>query len=75
MGSSVQVLLLDDGELDDIQSILDEAGVSYGRIRGGAIAPNTPAPSRLLVATPRRVDMVGSTDAREGQSLTRVMGP
>ncbi len=73
MGSSVQVLLLDDGELDDVQSILDQAGVSYGRIRGGAIAPNTPAPSRLLVATPRRVDMVGKPDTGAGQSLVRIV--
>ena len=38
MATAPQVLLLDDGELDDVQAVLDEAGISYGRIRGGAIA-------------------------------------
>jgi hypothetical protein len=73
MSVSVKVLLLDDGELDDVQSILDHAGVSYGRIRGGAIAPNTPPPSRLLIATPRRVDMVSNPEAGDGRDLIRIV--
>lgn len=73
MSASVKVLLLDDGELDDVQSILDDAGVSYGRIRGGAIAPNTPAPSRLLIATPRRVDMVSEPGAGNERDLVRIV--
>ena len=31
-----------------VQAILDDSGISYGRVRGGAIVPNTPAPRRLL---------------------------
>ena len=41
-GRSVQntaVLILDDGELDDVQAILDDLHFSYGRVRGGAV-PN-----------------------------------
>jgi hypothetical protein len=53
-----QVLLLDDGELDDVQALLQEIGVGYGRVRGGAIVPNTPSPTRLFIATPRRVGAV-----------------
>jgi hypothetical protein len=73
MASSAQVLLLDDGELDDVQAILDEASVSYGRVRGGAIAPHTPPPSRLLVATPRRIDVVDTPGAGEGRELMRIV--
>lgn len=58
MAGSPEVLLLDDGELDDIQSILDSMGTSYGRVRGAAIAGQTPAPRKLLVTTPRRMDAV-----------------
>ena len=60
MGRPVAVLLLDDGELDDVQAILDDLGMAYGRVRGGAIARNTPAPTRLLISTPRRIDAVPS---------------
>lgn len=62
MGESPPVLLLDDGELDDVQQILGETGVQYGRIRGGAIAPETPPPRTLLIATPRRIDAVAQLD-------------
>ncbi len=58
MTMSPPVLLLDDGELEDVQEILTGLDVPYGRIRGGAIAPRTPAPSDLLIATPRRIGAV-----------------
>ena len=56
MAQPLAVLLLDDGELDDVQEILEKIGAAFGRVRGGAIAPNTPAPTTLLVSTPRRID-------------------
>ena len=75
MGRPVAVLLLDDGELDDVQEILDDLGMAYGRVRGGAIAKNTPAPTRLLISTPRRVDSVSlparGNSANDG--LTRIV--
>lgn len=75
MARSPQVLLLDDGELDDVQQILDQQGVSYGRVRGGAIAPNTPPPTKLLVATPRRVEAVHLPDvnAPDGDGVVRIV--
>ena len=75
MGRPVAVLLLDDGELDDVQEILDDLGMAYGRVRGGAIARNTPPPTRLLISTPRRVDSV-HTPARGSSAndgLTRIV--
>ncbi len=62
MGESPPVRLLDDGELDDVQQILEEIGVQYGRVRGGAIVPDTPPPRTLLIATPRRIDAVAQLD-------------
>ena len=71
----VSVLLLDDGELDDVQGILDDLGMAYGRVRGGAIARNTPAPTRLLISTPRRIDAVHMPKGGHAGSdgLTRIV--
>ena len=62
MANIPAVLILDDGELDDVQRILEELEVDFGRVRGGAIAPNTPHPKSLLMATPRRISAVSTID-------------
>ncbi len=62
------VLLLDDGELDDVQAILEDLGISYARVRGGAIVAGQPAPSTLLVSTPRRVSAVKTAGAKNNGS-------
>jgi len=54
----LNVMVLDDGELDDVQNLLEEIGAEFGRVRGGAIVPGTPPPIRLLVSTPRRIEAV-----------------
>ncbi len=56
------VLLLDDGELDDVQKLLEDLKLEFGRVRGGAIVPETPPPRRLLIATPRRMQAVRAWD-------------
>jgi hypothetical protein len=58
MAESPSVLLLDDGELDDVQKMLEGLEISFGRVRGGAIARGTPPPKDLLIATPRRINVV-----------------
>lgn len=75
MARSTSVLLLDDGELDDVQTILDDVGVQYGRVRGGAIVANTPAPTKLLVSTPRRIEavQVGGLVSSEPDGLVRIV--
>jgi hypothetical protein len=65
MAESPSVLLLDDGELDDVQTMLEGLKIPFGRVRGGAIAPGTPPPKDLLIATPRRIDVV-KADAEDG---------
>jgi hypothetical protein len=52
------VLVLDDGELDDIQAMLQEMEIPFARIRGGAIVAGTAPPRDLLISTPRRIDAV-----------------
>jgi c-di-GMP-binding flagellar brake protein YcgR len=67
--------MLDDGELDDVQEILDDLRIAYGRVRGGAIARNTPPPTKLLISTPRRIDAVRAPARGDGggDGLTRIV--
>jgi hypothetical protein len=62
------VLVLDDGELDDIQQMLQEMAIPFARVRGGAIVRGTEPPRDLLIATPRRIDAVRAAagDAVDG---------
>jgi hypothetical protein len=48
------VLVVDDGELDDVRDILAQLGVEFALLRGGAIPERLAPPGRLFVATPRR---------------------
>jgi hypothetical protein len=74
MPESPSVLLLDDGELDDVQKMLEGLEVSFGRVRGGAIARGTPPPKDLLIATPRRINVVKSEfDPGAAQAPQRVV--
>ncbi len=75
MSQTVPVLLLDDGELDDVQECLEEMGIAFGRVRGGAIVRRTPAPARLLVSTPRRIDAVAlpPPGSEEAKRLVRIV--
>jgi hypothetical protein len=75
MSQTVPVLLLDDGELDDVQECLEQIGVAFGRVRGGAIVENTPPPAHLLISTPRRIDAVRLPRAgsEEGRRLVRIV--
>src|SRR5262249_40035688 len=75
MSQTLPVLLLDDGELDDVQECLEQIGVPFGRVRGGAIVPETPPPSRLLVTTPRRIDAVSlpPAESEPGRQLVRIV--
>jgi hypothetical protein len=58
MTNSPEILLLDDGELEDVARVLDELELSYTRLRGGEIADRVAPPTELLVATPRRAERV-----------------
>jgi hypothetical protein len=60
MPPSPSVLLLDDGELDDVRGLLDGLGADYLHLRGGAIPDSVDPPSDLFIATSRRA-MVAST--------------
>jgi predicted RNA-binding protein with TRAM domain len=58
MAEASQVLLIDDGELDDLVGLLNELGVDFTRLRGGEIGEKIAPPWNLLVTTPRRASAV-----------------
>jgi hypothetical protein len=67
------VLILDDGELDDVQALLQECEIPFARIRGGAIVQGSPPPRDLLIATPRHIDAVGEAIGDSINPPVRVM--
>jgi c-di-GMP-binding flagellar brake protein YcgR len=75
MRQSVSVLLLDDGELDDVQEMLESLRIPFGRIRGASIVPGMQPPSDLLIATPRRIDAVlaARDNDPEGNAPVRIV--
>jgi hypothetical protein len=54
MTTTPSVLLLHDGELDDVRALLDELGADYLHLRGGEIPERVDPPERLFIATSRR---------------------
>jgi hypothetical protein len=54
MRATNPILIVDDGELEDVRQILDSLQVEFALLRGGAIPDKIDPPSRLFVATPRR---------------------
>lgn len=66
------ILLVDDGELDEVAHVLEAEGIAFRRLRGGQIPDEIAPPRDLLIVTPRRVARVrrGSpADAAPGRPL------
>ncbi len=62
------VVLVDDGELDDVRDLLGELGIEFAHLRGGAVPRRLEAPRDLFLATMRRAALARawphSSDAR-----------
>jgi hypothetical protein len=54
MATRPPVILIDDGELDDIRRLLDELGADFVHLRGGSVPAAVEPPAHLFVATARR---------------------
>ncbi len=57
MPERFRVLLVDDGELDDVRDCLLALGVDFAHLRGGAVPAALDAPRDLFVATTRRANL------------------
>lgn len=56
--ASPSVLLVDDGELDDVRAMLAQLGVAFVHYRGGQIPETVEPPRDLFIATSRRALLV-----------------
>jgi hypothetical protein len=66
MTTTSSVLLLHDGELEDVRELLDELGADYLNLRGGAIPERVDPPEKLFIATSRRAMMAGEWPPSRG---------
>lgn len=57
MAERFPVVLVDDGELDDVRDLLDELGLPFAHLRGGAIPKRIEPPRDLFLATMRRAGL------------------
>lgn len=57
MRSEFPLLLVDDGELDDVRDLLNEMGADFAHLRGGAVPARVPPPRDLFIATGRRAPL------------------
>jgi c-di-GMP-binding flagellar brake protein YcgR len=58
MHAEPSVLLLDDGELNDVARLLDRSSVPYTRRRGSEVGDDIAPPMHLLITTPRHASKV-----------------
>lgn len=58
MSDSPAVLLLDDGELDSVVTLMKDSNVHFTRLRSGEIGDEVAPPRHLLISTPRHAAKV-----------------
>ena len=51
------VLVVDDGELDDVRDLLDDLGIEFAHLRGGAVPTRLDPPRDLFLTTMRRAKL------------------
>lgn len=68
-----EVLLLDDGELDDIATLLADLEAPFERLRGGELRAGIPTPGVLLIATPRRLGSLAESPGPQRTPLRVVV--
>lgn len=62
------VLILDDGELEDVAEVLRQENIPFVRLRGALIPPEIAPPLNLLVTTPRHAKAVRRGSPRDADS-------
>jgi hypothetical protein len=69
MTTKSPILLLDDGELDDVRALLEEIGEPFVHLRGAEISSSVAAPTRLLITTSRRAVLAREWPTPRGDAL------
>jgi hypothetical protein len=68
MTTTPAVLLLHDGELEDVRELLEDLGADYLQLRGGEIPDQVDPPERLFIATSRRAMVAGKWPPSGGKA-------
>jgi hypothetical protein len=64
MAKGPSVLVVDDGELENVREALDALDVEYAHLRGGAVPRKLDAPEHLFVTTARHAALAERWPAR-----------
>ncbi|MFO0691416.1 MAG: PilZ domain-containing protein [Myxococcota bacterium] len=64
------IVLVDDGELEDVARVLEAGGLAFERYRGGQIPEHLAEPRELLIATARRLEHVVAPRKPRGGART-----
>jgi hypothetical protein len=69
------ILLVDDGELDEAAAVLEAQKLPYERLRGGQIPAEVAPPRDLLIITPRRLERMlpGNPPDAQGDRPLRIV--
>lgn len=62
--AATSIVLIDDGELEDVVHVLEAGGLAFERYRGGQIPKRLDAPRELLIVTSRRLEHIAPTRTR-----------
>jgi hypothetical protein len=72
MADATSVLVVDDGELEDVRDLIEDLGVAYTYLRGGQIPAAVEAPTSLFVATTRRAMLAEPWGLPHGHGPTKI---
>ncbi|MEE8581247.1 MAG: PilZ domain-containing protein [Myxococcota bacterium] len=73
MSSKCSILILDDGELEELADHLDRQGLAYTRLRGAGIGEDLDPPLDLLVTTTRHASVIGAGDSESKAGALRIV--
>ncbi len=62
------IVLVDDGELDEVARVLEAGGLAFDRYRGGQIPERVELPRALLIVTSRRLEHIEPVRARGSET-------
>ncbi|MDJ0866493.1 MAG: PilZ domain-containing protein [Myxococcota bacterium] len=72
MGAQFDVLVVDDGDLDDVRDLLLELGVEFAHLRGGAVPDQIDPPRDLFVTTARHAKLTTHWSATDDGRPVRI---
>ena len=70
MGTSFPVLVVDDGELEDIRDLVNGERVDFAHLRGSAVPDPLDPPRDLFITNPRHAELVARWEWSHRSSIS-----